>query len=170
MATTALGVMVASVPPAQADSKTFHDARGDTNAPSDITKVVVRNGGPSGTRVSTSVKVGDLATRDRVSFWFDTRRRNAGPEYRIVVEPNTSGPVLEKVNGWNGPTTIKRCRGLRARADAFGPDVVSTSAPRPCLGRPPRVRVAVKARFVYTRRIVVDWAPGRHAFFGSVPK
>jgi hypothetical protein len=165
-----MAVIVAAAPLAQADSKTFHDARGDTNAPSDITKVVVRNGGPSGTRVSTSAQVGDLAPHDRVSFWFDTRRRNVGPEYRVVVEPNSDGLALEKVSGWRGPTTIQRCRGLRAHADAFGPDVVSASVPRPCIDRPPRVRVAVKAKFVYARRIVVDWAPGQHAFFGSVPK
>ena len=162
--------MVASAAPAQADSKTFHDARGDTNARSDVTTVVVRNGGPSGTRVSASARVGDLAPQDRVFFWFDTRRRNQGPEYRIVVEPNTDGVALERVKGWTGPTTIERCHGLRARADAFGRDVVSASAPRPCLHRPPRVRVSVKARFAYPRRTVVDWAPGRQAFFGSVPK
>ena len=170
LAVTAL-VGAGLLAPAAANSRTFHDAAGDTaTAQSDLTRVLVRNGGPSGTRVYSSAQVGDLAPGDRTTFWIDTKASNPGPEYKALVLPNSDGFHLEKVNSWDGPSPGVQCRGLRARADAAGPDKVSISVPRRCMDRPARVRLSLHVKYSYATRNVVDWGPGKHRWFGWVRK
>ena len=88
----------------------------------------------------------------------------------MLVLPNSDGFHLEEVKSWDGPSPAVRCRGLRVRANAHGPEKMSISVPRLCLDRPARVRISVHAKFLYASRIVVDWGPGKHRWFGWVRK
>jgi len=155
--------------PAAADVRVFRDRSGDTGVGSDVTRVRVDHGGGSG-RVRVATRVGDLSTDDVITLFIDVRRRDGGPEYVVRVQPNSAGPVLRAIERWRGRGAVVRCPRLRARADAFGPDRVAISVPRGCIRRPGRVRVAVRARFGYPNRVVVDWAPRKHRLFGPVPR
>lgn len=160
----------ATAVPAHADVRTFRDRRGDTGVAADVTRVRVDHGGAGGSRVVTTARVGDLSVGDVITFFVDARARSNGPEYVTRVRPNAAGPVLRRIDGWRGAGSgsVVRCPGLRARADAFGPDRVRVSIPRGCMRTPSRVRLAVLARFEYPRRTVVDWAPARRELFGPV--
>lgn len=167
----ALAVLLpATAGSAVADVRTFHDRAGDTGVQADVTRVQVDHGGPNGKRVVTTTRVGNLGIGDSFAFFVSTRGRNRGPEYVTRVEPNAQGPVLRRIQGWRdaGSGSRVRCRGLKARANAFGRDRVLVSVPRSCLRTPARVRIAVLARFEYPRRTVTDWAPRRRALFGPV--
>lgn len=154
--------------PAFADLRTFRDAAGDTGSARDLTRVRVNNGADGGTRVRVAAHVGDLNLLDATTFWLDTAGLDAGPEYKVVVLPNTDGMALEVVDTFRDDGRRIRCRNLVARADAGGRDVVSISVPRLCMGGPGRVRVSVRTRFVSATPDIVDWAPRRQAFFGWV--
>ena len=154
--------------PASADTRTFQDARGDTGTPADITAVKVANGSGGGHRVAVRAEVGQLGIEDFFTFWLDTRPSDAGPEYKVVVYPNSDGIQLRRLDDFGEAGTAVPCDRLRARADAFGPDVVSISVPRSCMGNPGRIRVSVRGRYVDDGHQVRDWAPAERSFFGWV--
>jgi hypothetical protein len=154
--------------PAYADTRTFHDRAGETGTSADITEVKVANGSGGGHRVAVRAEVGKLEVEDFFTFWFDTRPSNAGPEYKFVVYPNSGLTHLRRIEEFGEMGTAVRCDGLRAAADAFGPDVVSVSVPRSCLHYPDEVRVSLRGRYVDDGHQVTDWAPAERQFFGWV--
>lgn len=149
--------------------RTFSDKAGDTGTSVDITTVKVANGSGGGARIAVRAKVGQLTIFDFYTFWFDTASLDAGPEYKVVVNPDSDGiqklRVLDEF-GEKGPAV--RCDGLRARADTSGPAEVSASVPRYCLGDPGKVRVSLRGRYVNDGHQVTDWAPRERKFFSWV--
>jgi hypothetical protein len=163
----ALMASLSTLQPAHADTRRFTDRAGDTSLPADLTTVRVSNG-PE--RLQVAVRPGRVQAGDYFAFWLDTRPRNAGPEYKVGVLPNSDGFGLVRVGAFGQQGTPVRCDGLRATADAFAPEWVSISVPRSCLRNPGGVRVAVKARYTEGEQQVVDWAPARRRFFGWVAR
>lgn len=153
--------------PASADKSHFADRRGD-NDRLDITGIAVLH---SKTKVVVGAGVRGLEGGDRLSVWYDTLRRNPGPEYKLEVIANSDAIGLRRVAGWRagGSRRWVRCRGLRAHADGFGPDRVRTSLPRTCLHNPRRVRVAVGMQPGHAGG-GQDWAPGRRQLFDWVKR
>lgn len=165
-----LATSLAVAMPAYADTTTFADRTGEHGNRADITSVKVANGSGGGHRVAVLASVRSLEVRDYFTFWLDTRSSNAGPEYKVVVYPNSDGIGLQRVGSFGDGGTTVTCDGLRARADAFGPNEVAISVPRSCLGNPGKVRVAVHGRFVRGGTTYRDWAPKYRIFFGWVAR
>lgn len=161
---TSLAVML----PAQADTKTFRDRAGDTGTSADMTTVKVANGSGGGARLAVRAKVGQLTIFDFYTFWFDTASLDAGPEYKVVVNPDSDGIQLRVLDEFGNKGRVVRCDGLRARADTSGPAEVSVSVPRSCLGDPGKVRVSLRGRYLNDGHQVTDWAPRERKFFGWV--
>ena len=165
----AAGVVVLAsllaLPTASADTRRFRDAAGDTGLPADLTTVRVSNGTET---VDISARPGRVEFGDIFVFWLDTRPRNAGPEYKVVVVPNSDAFGLVRVGAFGKRGRPVPCDGLRATADHGAPEWVSASVPRSCLRDPGKVRVAVKARYTDGDTSVVDWAPAKRRFFGWV--
>jgi hypothetical protein len=151
--------------PAYADTRRFTDRAGDTSLPADITTVRVSNGAEL---IKVAIRPGRVEFEDQFTFWLDTRPKNAGPEYKVGVLPNSEAFGLLRVGAFNEQGTPVRCDGLRATADHFTPEWVSISVPRSCLRHPGKVRVAAKARYTDGDTTVVDWAPAKRKFFGWV--
>lgn len=150
---------VAVLTPAQADTRTFRDKGGR------LTTVKVTHGG---TNVTVAANVGPMEIGSYFTFWLDTNARNAGPEYKTEVYPNSDGLAVLRVGSFSDKGTAIRCDGFRASADVFGPEVVTIKVPRSCIGNPGRVRVAVRAYYEVPGPNVIDWGPARRQFFGWV--
>jgi hypothetical protein len=158
---------LAALPPAQADTRRFHDRAGDTSLPADITTVRVSNGADL---VKVAIRPGRVDFGDSFTFWLDTRAKDPGPEYQVGVLPNSDAFGLVRVGAFGEQGTPVLCEGLRATADVFTPAWVSISVPRSCLHGFGKVRVAVKARYDNGGTSVVDWAPAKRKFFGWVAR
>ena len=163
----ALLASLTALPSAEADVRRFRDAAGDTGLPADLTTVRVDNGADT---VEVKARPGRVGFEDLFTFWLDTRPKNPGPEYKVVVVPNSDSFGLLRVDAFGQQGTPVPCDGLRATADNFTPEWVSTSVPRSCLRHPGKVRVAVKARYTDGDTSVVDWAPAKRTFFGWVAR
>jgi hypothetical protein len=153
--------------PASARTIVFHDRTGDTDAPSDITRVVVDNA-THGSRVIVTARMGNMIAGDSATLWLDTAPRNAGPEYTLRIYPESDGFALRRVGTFAARGHAVRCTGLRAHALTGFHVTDRFSVPRACLRHPGKVRVAIKGRYQYATRIVTDWAPRHHHFFGWV--
>ena len=151
--------------PAYADTRRFTDRAGDTSLPADITTVRLSHGAEL---IKVAIRPGRVEFEDQFTFWLDTRPKNAGPEYKVGVLPNSEAFGLLRVGAFSEQGTPVRCDGLRATADHFTPEWVSISVPRSCLRHPGKVRVAAKARYTEGDTTVVDWAPAKRKFFGWV--
>lgn len=167
MVGVAMLASLAVLAPAHAETRTFDDRTGDTGVQADITTVRVSNG-PK--RVKVQVAPGRVLGGDSFTFWLDTQPKNAGPEYKIGVVANSDAFGLVRVGGFGQRGTPVACDGLRATADQFAPERVAVSVPRSCLGKPGKVRVAVRARYHEDGPDVVDWAPAKRKFFGWVAR
>ncbi len=146
--------------PAAADTRTFTDRGGH------VTTVTVRH---SHSRVTVDAKVGTVTVGSSYTFWLDTDRTDAGPEYKTTIYPNSDGIELRRVERFSGNGTAVRC-DLRATADAYGSDHVVIRVPRSCLGYPAKVRASLRASYDVRGPNVIDWAPRKKAFFGWVAR
>ena len=153
--------------PASADTRRFSDPNGDTGLPADLTTVKVTNGSEL---VKVKARPGRVEFEDFFTYWLDTRPKNAGPEYRVDVVPNSDAFGITRVDAFGQQGTPVPCAGLRARADNSAPEWISISVPRSCLDNPGKVRVAIKARYTDEDTSVVDWAPAKRKFSGWVAR
>lgn len=151
--------------PANADTRTFSD-KADTGRKADITTVKVAHG----TNVLVSVKPGRVGLGDYFRFYIDTVASNAGPEYKVEIYPNSDGFSLQRVGSFTSKGTYVKCDGLRAKADAYDPDWISITVPRSCMKNPDKVRLAVRGHYAHAGPDTIDWAPGKHKFFGWVKR
>lgn len=104
-----------------------------------------------------------------IRYWIDSRPRNPGPEFFVMVIPNSDGLTLRRSETWKQERgNVVRCPGLRAHADYLANDALRLSVPRRCLGNPSRVRVAIRVEERYADRNFSDWAAGRHRFMPPV--
>ena len=118
--------------PAEADTRTFAVAAGDSGGSADITTVKVANGSGGGRRIAVRAHVGDLRSYDVFNVWLDTDREDPGPEYRVRFIADDDPPDLSKVERLSDAGDTVPCPGLRFEADPLGPDEVAVSVPRKC--------------------------------------
>ncbi len=143
--------------PASAATTTVHD-----KAPH-LTTVVLTHG-PANVKVKADV--GPMAIGSYFTFWFDTAPKNAGPEYKVTLYPNSEigeRPVI-RVGSFNDKGKGTTCDGLRGTADVYGSEFVTLKVPRSCLGTPAKVRVAVRGYYAVPGPNVIDWAPAYRTF------
>ena len=79
-----------------AATRTFSDAAGDTDAGSDVTRVAVHNATNSN-RVTVIARMGNVGYGDSATLWLDTRPLNEGPEYKILIYPESDSLKLRRV-------------------------------------------------------------------------
>ncbi len=146
----------AALQPAHADTRTFVDKGAH------LTTVKVSHGASN---VTVKANVGPMTFGSYFTFWLDTNAKNSGPEYKMVIYPNSDGMSVLRVGNFTDAGRSIRCDGFRASADIFGPQVVSITVPRSCIGYPRKVRVSVRAYYDVPGLNVIDWAPGKRQFF-----
>lgn len=161
LAAACLTTTVALAPAAQADTRTF------TDKGAHLTTVVVAH---TASRIKVRADVGPFDIGDHATFWLDTDGGNRGPEYKAEVWPNSDGIQLLRVGRFASAGTAVDCDGFRATSDAFGPEEVTITVPRSCVGTPAKVRVAVRAFYEEEGPDVIDWGPATKKFFGWVPR
>lgn len=164
-ATLSAVVLAAGAAPALADTASFPDPV-DTPEGADITSVRVKHEN----RVKVVLEhtgLEDQAAME-MTYWLDTKPRNAGPEYRIWVAANSDGFDLRRVDTWRDRGRTVDCTRYGARADVFSDDPIVMWVHRSCLGEPRKVRVGVKVRSLQEGTTTVDWAPAKRTFTGWV--
>lgn len=160
VAAASLLVLGTAAPSAQADTRTFRDKGGH------LTTVKVSHGRES---VTVRAHVGRLSPGDFSTYWFDTDAESR-PDYKAVIYPGSDGAGLLRVDNFAQKGAAVACPGFRAEADVFGPQFVTVTVPRACLGNPAKVRVAVRAYYDVKGPDIVDWGPGTKRFFGWVSR
>jgi len=146
----------ATLQPAHADTATFRDKGAH------LTTVTVTHGA---TNVTVKANVQRMTFGSYFTFWLDTNANNSGPEYKMVIHPNSDGMSVLRVGNFTDSGWSVRCNGFRASADVFGPQFVSIIVPRSCIGYPRKVRVSVRGYYDVPGPNVIDWAPGKRQFF-----
>lgn len=154
-----LAVVCAAPVPAAADVRRFRDRVHDTDAPADITRVVVDHG----PRVVVTVRHRNLGFGPRapraLRVDLDTGPRFAGPEFFLRVVYQSDGAAeLRRARGWDHVDgTRTTCTGERVTVSTAR-DTTRVSVPATCLGTPARVRVHV--RLSARAGAATDLAPG----------
>ncbi|SDS12031.1 hypothetical protein SAMN04488543_1114 [Friedmanniella luteola] len=156
-----LATTAALAPAARADTRTF------TDKGAHLTTVEVAH---TKSKVRVVADVGPFGVGDHVTFWLDTDAGNSGPEYKAEVHPNSDGLQLLRVGSFSSTGKPVDCDGFRATSDVWGPQEVTITVPRSCIGKPAAVRVAVRAAYEVTGPDVIDWGPGTKKFFGWVAR
>lgn len=152
---------------AHADVERFTDPRDDTPTSVDIWRVKVDNSTRARNKVIVAVRQDNVRIGDSITIYFDTRRRDRGPEYSISAYVD-SEYFMHRREGWarvGRPVPFSCGYSLKIRHDDRSRAVV----PRRCLGHPSKVRVAVKV----TRGIPVtsrDWARAPRTWLGWVAR
>lgn len=144
--------------PARADVGRFDDRVHDTDAPADITRVIVN----VDTVVTVRVRHRNLGFGPRAPMTLrldiDTGPRFDGPEFFVRLVYQSDAPVdVHTARGWArvaGPAT--GCTGERSMVSAAR-DVTRLRVPARCLGSPARLRVHV--RLTSRAGAAVDVAP-----------
>lgn len=155
-------------------SAVFSDQRGDARRGIDITRVAVTKRA-SARKISVTLASPNFAAKRAqiADVYFDTRRRDAGPEYRIVAfsrkDPDSrKGTVLLSTERWAGGKRL-RCGEVSAKF-ALATDRIRVAAPKGCLNRPKAVRVNATVWDVtdYTRNGwegYPDYAPAKKRWY-----
>ena len=150
IASIALAASVAA--PANADTVTLKDKRGDIKGGLDIHSVRVDNDGPRvGVKTThRNLKYGPKVRGGSIAVYIDIARKRRGPEFILGAPVGSDGDFhISKVRNWKMVGKPLRCKGLRFRAN-YKRDVVRFSATRRCLDRAydkkiGKIRVAVRA-------------------------
>ena len=163
----AVSLVLAAVPPADAQVVRAHDAQGDATGryQADLRAVRVDHRA-HGVLIDI---VGDAA--DYYQVWIDLDPADPGPERLVVLSLETLAPSVHTVNSFSRATIVGTqplspsvCSSPVVRA-SFRPGSrhVLLDVPRACLGDPARVRVAVQAAMDHPGT-TTDWAPRRRHF------
>ena len=160
---TAVAMTLTATLPASAARETFTDRRDDARRGVDIRTVTVVNEDRIVVRTTFDSLSRDGSTG--LSVYFDTDRRNHGPEYAAVggLYPGTDWQAL-RVKGWNdrNPTLLLRCDiDLRVR---YARATATYDLDRRCLRRPDDIRVTSKSGGPGRN----DWAPRHQTFYPAV--
>lgn len=160
---TAVAMTLTATVPASAARETFTDRYNDARRGVDIRAVTVVNED----RIVVRTTFDNLSRRGStgLSVYFDTNRRNHGPEYAAFggLFPGTDWQAL-RVDGWNdrNPTLLLRCDiDLRVRYDR---ETATYDLARNCLRDPGDIRVTSKSGGPGRN----DWAPRHQTFYPTV--
>ena len=151
------------VAPAAADVSRFVDNLNDAPRRIDVEWVRVNNGN----RIEVTTSFENLRPHriSGLTVYFDTRRRDRGPEFLIGGGLNQGTDwQAARIENWRA-----RNRHLLHRCDSdlrhhYQSDRATFSIARNCFHDPRQIRVSVKAQTT-TRH---DWAPKRHRFYDWV--
>ncbi len=153
------------VGPAAADVSRFADNLNDAPRRIDVERVRVDNGN----RIEVTTFVDNLRRSpfSGLAVYFDTRRRDRGPEFFIAggLVQGTDWQAV-RIENWrlgNAHLLIRCDSDLRLH---YQSDRATFSIDRNCFHDPKRIRVSVKAQ-TNTRH---DWAPKRHRFYDWVAR
>jgi hypothetical protein len=165
LSASVVGAMLAVPGAAHAEVRGFDDPVGDSTSV-DISRVRVVHRNAVKVSVRSAVPLG---TGQVYTFWVRTGDGQRST-YRMAFRANSGfDDALGVVRSFGQrPSRFVPCPGMRARADIFDDAPVSLRIPRPCLGDPTRVRVAVKFEDETTGS--VDWAPERRTFTSWVAR
>jgi len=150
--------------PANAERYSVDDPPDASASLNDIYGLTVSHGEQ---RVRFSIRLDDLrrVSSAGATLFLDTVRADKGPEYALGVGlADGTDYALSKVEGWRGvsagPLHCHYTLRLRYKAD-----VVSGWISRGCLGKPAKVRAAVKMVDRYdASHVITDWAPAKKKF------
>lgn len=159
------GALLASfVGSADAGTRTYTDPSGDTRS-LDLTTVSIRYGARLFIKADHNGWPTYRNTGYNLTYFIDTKFRNAGPEFYALIIPNSDGLLLYKTDNWGKGTSVVNCPRLRAFADMFnGEEPVWVSIPGRCIGAPARVRVAVRSQAERPFVTYADWVAGKRQF------
>ena len=154
------------VSPAHADVRRFTDPRNDTASSVDIWSVKVDNSSRHRNKIIVVVQQDSVGPGDSIEIYLDTRPRDRGPEFSLSAFV-ASEYGMRRMETWRnyGRVVSTRC-GYQLKIDE-GTDRSRAVIPRRCVGKPGKIRVAVKAErgFQVTSR---DWAKARRTWLGWV--
>lgn len=151
--------------PADANVRVFKDRRGDANGSVDVTEVRVDNSTLARGKVVVRIKQKRFRYEDKVSVYFDTNAKRRGPEYRLSAV-YASEYWMTRMKSWTKhgrPVHCANAYKLKMRGQGVSRAVVG----RKCLGKPGRIRVAVRAHHYHGD---TDWARGKHRWLGRVKR
>lgn len=125
----------------------IYDGPRDARSGLDIRQTFLSVGEPG--RINVRLE-GYEFVRERINtaaVYFDTRKANAGPEFRVRwLLPDDgdsrSGVRMAQLDTWMQRGRTVSCSGIRRSID-YARDIIRFSVPRACLGRPEKVRWAV---------------------------
>jgi hypothetical protein len=157
-----------------ARTATFKDRVRDAPRAIDIARVTVSKG--KKVRVILSGRNFKADRAQIADTYFDTRRGDAGPEYRLTAfsrndGDNRKGRYLLATERWAGGKRV-HCSGASARFNT-GRDKIRLAVPKSCLRRPKAVRVNTAVWDVtdYTNSGwtgLVDYAPAKKQWYPRV--
>jgi hypothetical protein len=155
-------------------TSTFKDRARDAPRAIDIVRVTVAKG--SKVKVTLSGRNFTASRAQIADTYFDTRRGDAGPEFRFTAfsrndGDNREGRFLLATERWAGGKRVN-CSGASARFNT-GRDKIRLAVPKSCLRRPKAVRVNTAVWDVtdYTSTGwtgIVDYAPAKKHWYGAV--
>jgi hypothetical protein len=163
MAGVVMALGVAS--PAQADVRRFSDARGDTRSSVDILSVRVDNSTADRREVRVRIRHEDLRLGHSITVYLDTRPADPGPEFAISGAAG-SEYILNRTEGWKHMGRMVRPECGYSMRIHEGTEATRVIVRRGCIGKPGKVRVAVRAQRDGTQ--AVDWAASRRTFLDFV--
>lgn len=152
--------------PATAATRTFTDASGDMDHGADIQSVKVANDKSVRIAVHTADLVPSYQSGAGLTIYLDTDPKSEGPEYAFLggmFEGTDYG--LVRTNGWKTGTHPTTVDGFYIMKLDFDNDVARVKISRGALGKPGKVRVAVRTTGEQADgTIVKDWLGGRRQF------
>lgn len=161
---TALSVaalLAAAVAPAQAATAVFPDPV-DTPDGVDVTSMKVKHENRAKIVHRHAGMDDDAAVQ--MTYWLDTKPRDAGPEYRIWFAANADGLQVRRVDSWRDDGEKVECDRYGALADVFDDDPIVMWVHRSCVGEPRKVRVGAKVREFEDGTATVDMVPAERRF------
>ena len=146
--TICAGLVLAAASAASAERWGYDDRRGDAPLGVDVLSTRLDDNVSGRYRIRVQGR-GFIEDRtDMVRVYLDTRRANAGPEYRLSwylgknPAERKGATFLARIDNWGSPPIkVVRCPAIRKNV-AFGKDLITLSVPKRCVKRPARVRWA----------------------------
>lgn len=160
-ALSVLALLAAAAAPGHAATAVFPDPV-DTPDGVDVTSMKVKHENRVKVVLRHAGMDDDAAVQ--MTYWLDTRPRDAGPEYRIWFAANADGLQVRRVDTWRDDGEKVECDRYGALADVFDDDPIVMWVHRSCVGEPRKVRVGVKVRELEDGTATVDWVPAKRRF------
>lgn len=163
LATAAVAATVLVAAPCLAASRSYTDPAGDSGKATDLRAVTVSY--DARLRV-TATYPGSSLKKSVLRYWLDTLPHNHGPEFLVVVVPNSDGSGILAIDDWGqirgDPVD---CAGFGAHADVFATRHKTwVGLPPSCIGAPHKVSVALQSR----RGKSSDWVKDTRTYLPPV--
>lgn len=154
-----LALLGGLAPAAWAGTVTFDDEVGDTHSRSDIKRVVVEHL-HSDDRLKVTTRLSKVVYGVELAIYIDSRRRNAGPEWKISAYADSEWALL-RVGGWRDDGVNRETCGRVSYSKQTDHPVARATLPSSCLRLHRDVRVAV---LIHDSGHGKDWAPAERTF------